>query len=71
MARQARAGAALTRARLIEAAIEVFSERGIRAATPEDVAARAGVTRGAVYGHVSGKPVLVAAIIGGLRRPLE
>ncbi|WP_232520392.1 TetR family transcriptional regulator [Ralstonia solanacearum] len=46
MARQTRAGAALTRARVIEAAIEVFSERGIRAATLEDVAARTGVTRG-------------------------
>ncbi len=71
MARQTRAGAALTRARVLEAAIEVFSERGIRAATLEDVAARAGVTRGAVYGHFSGKPALAAALIDGLRWPLD
>ncbi|CAH0444289.1 HTH-type transcriptional repressor BepR [Ralstonia pseudosolanacearum] len=71
MARQTRAGAALTRARVIEAAIEVVSERGIRAATLADVAARAGVTRGAVYGHFPGKPALVAAIIDGLMWPLD
>ncbi|MGJ1582628.1 TetR family transcriptional regulator [Ralstonia solanacearum] len=71
MARQTRAGAAQTRARVIEAATEVFSERGLRAATPEEVAPRAGVTRGAVYGHFSGKPLLVAAIIDGLRWPLD
>ncbi|CBJ40436.1 putative transcription regulator protein, TetR family (plasmid) [Ralstonia solanacearum CMR15] len=71
MARQTRAGAALTRARVIEAAIEVVSERGIRAATLADVAARAGVTRGAVYGHFPGKPALVAAIIDGLLWPLD
>ncbi|WP_377271327.1 TetR/AcrR family transcriptional regulator [Ralstonia pseudosolanacearum] len=33
------------------------------------MAARAGVTRGAVYGHFPGKPALVAAIIDGLLWP--
>ncbi|MHA6907542.1 TetR family transcriptional regulator [Ralstonia pseudosolanacearum] len=56
---------------MIEAAIEVVSERGIRTATLADVAARAGVTRGAVYGHFPGKPALVAAIIDGLLWPLD
>ncbi|RQR41274.1 TetR/AcrR family transcriptional regulator [Burkholderia sp. Bp9142] len=70
MARQTKAGAAQTRARVIKAAIEVFCERGVRHATLEEVAARAGVTRGAVYGHFSGKPALVAAIVDSVHWPL-
>ncbi|MGJ1806037.1 TetR family transcriptional regulator, partial [Ralstonia solanacearum] len=59
MARQTRAGAAQTRARVIEAATEVFSERGLGAVTLEGGGTRAGVARGAVYRHLSGKPLLV------------
>lgn len=71
MVRRTAAGAARTRQRVIDAAIEVFAQHGIHAATLEDVAAGAGVTRGAVYGHFRGKPAPVAAVLGGLRWPLD
>ncbi|WP_439891145.1 TetR family transcriptional regulator [Ralstonia sp. 25C] len=71
MVRRTVAGAAQTRQRVINAAITVFSQHGVHAATLEDVAVRAGVTRGAVYGHFGGKPALVAAVLGGLRWPLD
>ena len=71
MARRTAAGAAQTRQRVIDAAIAVFCQHGVHAATLEDVAVQAGVTRGAVYGHFGGKPALVAAVLGGLRWPLE
>lgn len=71
MARRTAAGAAQTRQRVIDAAIAVFAQHGVHAATLADVATRAGVTRGAVYGHFGGKPALVAAVLGRLRWPLD
>lgn len=71
MVRRTAAGAAQTRQRVIDSAIAVFSQYGVHAATLEDVAVQAGVTRGAVYGHFGGKPALVAAVLGGLRWPLD
>lgn len=68
---QRKVRAAFTRSRVIEAAVEGFFERGIAMATLEDVAARAGVTRGAVYGHFSGKSGLVAAVIDCFHWPLD
>jgi len=38
-----------TRERILRSALEVFEERGYHAASIDDVAARAGVTKGAVY----------------------
>lgn len=40
-----------TRSRLLEAALEVFSEKGFGRATVDDVCARAGYTRGAFYSN--------------------
>lgn len=71
MAKRTAAGAAQTRQRVIDAAIAVFSQHGVHAATLEDVALQAGVTRGAVYGHFGGKPALLAAVLAGLRWPLD
>lgn len=71
MVRRTAAGAAQTRQRVIDAAIAVFCQHGVHATTLEDVAVRAGVTRGAVYGHFRGKPALVAAVLAGLRWPLD
>ena len=38
-----------TRERVLSAALEVFAERGYHAATVEEIAERAGMTKGAVY----------------------
>jgi AcrR family transcriptional regulator len=51
-----------TRARLIEAGRELFMERGYAAVAMEDVVARAGVTRGALYHHFGGKRELFRAV---------
>lgn len=49
-----------TRRQLLATALEVFGERGYAATRLEDVAARAGVTRGAVYHHFRDKAALYA-----------
>jgi AcrR family transcriptional regulator len=50
---------ARTRARLTEAAEQVFAEVGFHAATLDAVAARAGMTKGAVYGNFRSKEELL------------
>jgi TetR/AcrR family acrAB operon transcriptional repressor len=71
VARQTKSEAQLTRARIVEAALAAFAGRGVRATTLEDVAACAGVTRGAVYWHFADKPSLVSEVISGLEWPLD
>src|SRR4051812_13864279 len=51
------------RERLLDAAVQVFTERGYRAASLEDIAAAAGVTKGAVYWNFQGKQDLFFALI--------
>ena len=51
------------RERLLDAAAQVFTERGYRAAGVEDIAAAAGVTKGAVYWNFQGKEDLFFALI--------
>ena len=48
---------------LIEVAEEVFAERGIAAASMDDIAARAGVTKPILYDHFGSKDGLLAAVI--------
>ncbi|WP_320668853.1 helix-turn-helix domain-containing protein [Patulibacter defluvii] len=52
-----------TVARLLDAAVEVFAERGIAAATVSQIAAAAGLTKGAVYSNFAGKDDLILAIM--------
>lgn len=52
-----------TRARLLEAAAETFSERGFQAASLDEVATRAGLTKGAIYSSFSSKEQLFFAVI--------
>lgn len=48
-----------TRERVLEAAGEVFAERGFHGASVEDICERAGFTRGAFYSNFSSKDDLV------------
>lgn len=50
---------AATRARLIEATLDLLLAKGYAATTTVDIAARAGLTRGALSHHFSGKDELV------------
>ncbi len=52
-----------TRVALVESGVLTFAEAGYRAARLDDVAERAGVTRGAVYHHFGGKKGLLNAIV--------
>jgi AcrR family transcriptional regulator len=61
---------ARTRAKLIEAAAEVIGEKGFDRAALEDIAARAGMTRGAVYGNFRNKEELFLALIATRWTPI-
>ncbi|WP_055589482.1 ScbR family autoregulator-binding transcription factor [Peterkaempfera griseoplana] len=52
-----------TRALVLRCAGEVFAERGYKATSVADIAARAGVTKGAVYFHFANKEVLAVAVV--------
>jgi AcrR family transcriptional regulator len=59
-----------TRAKLIEAAAEVIGEKGYDRASLEEIAARAGMTRGAVYGNFKGKEDLFLAVVANHWKPI-
>lgn len=52
-----------TRAKILDAAEAVFSEKGFEKTQLEEVAARAGFTRGAIYAHYAGKEDLFLALV--------
>jgi len=60
--RRTKEEAELTRRRLLEAALEVFSQKGFDATRLEDVAQKASLTRGAIYHHFGGKIELFHAL---------
>jgi AcrR family transcriptional regulator len=53
----------LTRAKLVEAAAAVFAERGYDGAGVQEIARRAGLTTGAIYGRFAGKAALLREAI--------
>jgi AcrR family transcriptional regulator len=61
---------ARTRKRLIEAAAAVIGEKGFDRSSLEDIAARAGMTRGAVYGNFKNKEELFLALIETQWKPI-
>jgi len=67
-ARAVKAGA--TREALIAAARALFTERGYHEVSVRDVAALAGVTRGALSHHFSGKEALFVAVFDAVEREL-
>ncbi|MGQ7310809.1 TetR/AcrR family transcriptional regulator [Microbacterium arabinogalactanolyticum] len=63
MPRASAAEAAATAARVLDAAEKRFIAQGFGAASVDDIAADAGVTRGAVYHHYDSKPGLFLAVV--------
>jgi AcrR family transcriptional regulator len=52
-----------TQAKILDAAAAVFSEQGFDKTQLEEVAARAGYTRGAIYAHYASKEDLFLALV--------
>jgi TetR/AcrR family acrAB operon transcriptional repressor len=60
-----------TRTRLLEAAVRVFARRGYERSTLDEVAAEAGLTKGAVYWHFQSKSELCASLVALLTEQAE
>jgi TetR/AcrR family acrAB operon transcriptional repressor len=58
------------RDRLLDAAEDVFNEKGVSSTTLSDIAEAAGVTRGAIYWHFRTKVDLFHAMIDRVRTPI-
>ena len=61
--RARRPGRAAVRRRLLDAALEVFAEYGFASANLDQVAAAAGLTKGAIYSNFTGKDDLFFAMM--------
>ena len=59
-----------TRMRLLDAAVQVIREKGFYRTTLEEVAKRAGMTRGAIYGNFKNKEDLFLAVVETKWRPI-
>lgn len=71
MARRTRDQALATRNTILDTAERVFSERGVSHTSLADIAAAAGVTRGAIYWHFKNKADLFDAMMGRVALPME
>lgn len=60
-----------TRAQLIRAAAELIAERGYEATSLEEVAARVGMSRGAIYGNFKNRDQLFLAVLEVYFKPLD
>lgn len=70
MVRKTKADTEHTRLQIIAAARRVFAERGVSRTTLAQIAAAAGVTRGAIYWHFANKPELFFAMREQVLLPL-
>ena len=71
MARRTKEEALATRHALLDAAELLFQERGVSRTSLNDIARRAGVTRGAIYWHFKDKADLFNAMMERVTLPLE
>jgi TetR/AcrR family acrAB operon transcriptional repressor len=71
MARRTKEEAVGTRNALIDAAEQVFHEKGVSRASLGDIAQAAGATRGAIYWHFKDKGDLFDAMMDRVRLPFE
>jgi len=63
MARRTKEEAQVTRQRILDAALDVFSSKGYTRTTYDDIARRIRLTKGAVYWHFANKGELLLAMI--------
>lgn len=71
MVRKTKVKAAVTREQLLDAAERVFRESGVTRTSLTEIAAAAGVTRGAVYWHFKDKADLFSAMCQRATLPLD
>ena len=69
--RRTKEEALATRSGILDAAERLFAARGVSRTSLHDIAAAAGVTRGAVYWHFAGKADLFEAMLDRVTLPLE
>lgn len=71
MARRTKEDARATRHKLLDAAEILFQAQGVSRTSLQDIARRAGATRGAVYWHFKDKAALFNAMMERVTLPLE
>ncbi|HSC82501.1 MAG TPA: TetR family transcriptional regulator, partial [Pseudomonas sp.] len=71
MARRTKEEAAETRVQILDAAERVFHDKGVSRASLAEIAASAGVSRGAIYWHFANKVDLFQAMLERMHLPLE
>ena len=71
MARRTKEEALATRHKLLDAAEHLFQEQGVSRTSLQDIARRAGATRGAVYWHFKDKADLFNAMMERVTLPME
>lgn len=71
MARKTKEEAEKTRLQLMDSALSVFLQKGYSKTTLQDIAAHAGVTRGAVYWHFTNKKEIYCAVLEAAFAPIE
>lgn len=69
--RKTRQEALATRERILDAAAAVFFDKGVTQTSLADIAAHAGVTRGAIYGHFKNKVDVFDAMVSRVQLPME
>jgi len=52
-----------TRSRIMDSAVDLFSDRGFGAASVDDICAEAGISKGAFYHHFESKQALFLALL--------
>src|SRR5918992_2642094 len=62
---------AATQRALLDAAREMFAERGYHGAAAEEIVRRAGVTRGAMYHHFEDKRELFRAVVAEIETEVD
>ncbi|MBU2980005.1 TetR family transcriptional regulator [Alteromonas sp. C1M14] len=67
--RRTKEDAELTKQAILNAAVEVFTQRGVAKASLEEIARKAEVTRGAVYWHFKNKLEIFDALHQSLHTP--
>lgn len=71
MVRKTKEEAQKTRHKLLDAAEHLFQEQGVSRTSLQDIAKRAGATRGAIYWHFKDKADLFNAMMERVTLPLE